>query len=334
MKKIDRLLLKLLAASAILFLFSLVFSNKGKSAQKSVESVILNQKYKNEVAEIEITEKGEAGSESITLAQHGDFWLLTKKDESTNSEFCTLADKKIINSLIENAIKIRKMYTISDSAADYDSLGLGEKNATTLTFLKNDGTLFTKVHFGHADSLKNRIFIRSERSKTAYECENDFQQYLTTETNYWSEGEILSEIKNPVQITLETHATRKADEGSEVSAQKTLVLDEKSDNFTSKAHALLSLRHGTILSEEVTTNAIKIAELTAQDGNGRITRIAFFEKTENASDGEAEQSYFYTKAVTPSEIDSAETRFAFYSEHAAYEISAWTFARIKSAFGL
>ena len=321
MKKIDRLLLKLLAASAILFLFSLVFSNKGKSAQKSVESAILNQKYKNEVAEIEIT-----GSENITLAQHGDFWLLTKKDESTNSEFCTLADKKIINSLIENAIKIRKMYTISDRTADYDSLGLGEKNATTLTFLKNDGTLFTKVYFGHADSLKNRIFIRSERSKTAYECENDFQQYLTTKTNYWSEGEILPEVKNPVQITLETHATRKADEGSEVSAQKTLVLDEKSDNFTSKAHALLSLRHGTILSEEV--------ELTAQDGNGRIAQITFFEKTENAFGEEAEQSYFYTKSVTPSEIDSAETRFAFYSERAAYEISAWTFSRIKSAFGL
>ena len=328
MKKIDRLLLKLLAASAILFLFSLAFSNKGKSAQKSVESAILNQKYKNEVAEIEITEKDEAGSESITLAQHGDLWLLTKKDESTNSEFCTLADKKIINSLIENAIKIRKVYTISDRTADYDSLGLGEKNATTLTFRKNDGTLFTKVHFGHADSLKNRIFIRSERSKTAYECENDFQQYLTTKTNYWSEGEIFSEIKNPAKITLILN------EGSEASAQKTLVLDEKSDNFTSKAHALLSLRHGTILSEEVTTNAIKIAELTAQDGNGRIARIAFFEKTENAFGEEAEQSYFYTKSVTPSEIDSAETRFAFYSEHAAYEISAWTFVRIKSAFGL
>ena len=332
MKKIDRLLLKLLAASAILFLFSLVFSNKGKSAQKSVESAILNQKYKNEVAEIEITEKGEAGSESITLAQHGDFWLLTKKDESTNSELCTVADKKIINSLIENAIKIRKMYTISDRAADYDSLGLGEENATTLTFLKNDGTLFTKTHFGHADSLKNRIFIRSERSKTAYECENDFQQYLTTETNYWSEGEILSEIKNPVQITLETHATLKADESSGILGKPTL--SEKSDGFATKTHTLLSLRHGTILNEEVTTNAIKIAELTAQDGNGRIARITFFEKTENASDEEAEQSYFYTKAVTPSEIDSAETRFAFYSEHAAYEISAWTFTRIKSAFGL
>ena len=332
MKKIDRLLLKLLAASAILFLFSLVFSNKGKSAQKSVESAILNQKYKNEVAEIEITEKGEAGSESITLAQHGDFWLLTKKDEQTNSELCTLADTKIINPLIENAIKIRKMYTISDRTADYDSLGLGEKNATTLTFLKNDGTLFTKVYFGHADSLKNRIFIRSERSKTAYECENDFQQYLTTKTNYWSEGEILPEVKNPVQITLETHATLKADESSGILGKPTL--NEKSDNFTSKAHALLSLRHGTILSEEVTTNAIKIAELTAQDGNGRIAQITFFEKTENAFGEEAEQSYFYTKSVTPSEIDSAETRFAFYSERAAYEISAWTFSRIKSAFGL
>ena len=337
MKSIDRLLVKILAASAVLFLISLVFSNKDKNAQKSIESAILNPKYKNDVAKIEISKNSGTGEGGIiTLSKQGDFWLLSKESESGES-ICTIADSKIISSLIENAAKIRKTYAISEKISDYESLGLTEDFSTSISFLKNNSNLYTKVHFGYSDSLKNRIFLRSESSKTAYECENDFQQYLTAQTNYWSEGEILPEIKNPVKITL------KINESSRVSPEKTVILDEKSPNFTQKTGTLLSLRHGNIsvqkdfFSEEAGEFGKSCANLTIQDGNGRIARLTFYEKEvavqEEIEAESSESSYFYTKSVTPSEIDNQETRFALYSENAAYEISEWTYRRILSVFG-
>ena len=320
MTRQNKLLFKVLLVSVLIFAFSLIFSKKDRNAAKSVESAILNPSHKSEVSLIEI-ETGESGA--ITLKKQGDFWLLSKEGEKGQA-ICTIADSKIINSLIENAAKIRKLYAISEKFSDYERLGLTENLSTSISFLKNDSNLYTKVHFGYSDSLKNRIFLRSESSKAAYECENDFHQFLTTQTNYWSEGEIFPEIENPVKITL------KINEGSEVSPEKTLTLDEKSPNFDQKTGSLLSLRHGNISEpkdnshEETGKSGKSKAILTIQDGNGRIARLTFYA----LQDG----SYFYTKNVTPSEIDSQETRFALYSEKAAYEISEWTYKRIISLF--
>ena len=320
MTKQNKLLFKVLLASILIFALSLAFSKKERSVQKSIESAILNPSHKSEVSLIEI---GTGESDAITLKKQGDFWLLSTEGEKRQT-ICTIADSKIINSLIENAAKIRKLYAISENFSDYERLGLTENLSTSISFLKNNSSLYTKVHFGYSDSLKNRIFLRSESSKAAYECENDFQQYLTTQTNYWSEGEIFPEIKNPVKITL------KINEGSEVSPEKTLTLDEKSPNFDQKTGSLLSLRHGNISEpkdnshEETGKSGKSRAILTIQDGNGRIARLTFYA----LQDG----SYFYTKNVTPSEIDSQETRFALYSENATYEISEWTYKRIISLF--
>ena len=320
MTRQNKLLFKVLLVSVLIFAFSLIFSKKDRNAAKSVESAILNPSHKSEVSLIEIG-TGESGT--ITLKKQGDFWLLSKESEKGQT-ICTIADSKIINSLIENAAKIRKLYAISEKFSDYERLGLTENLSTSISFLKNDNNLYTKVYFGYSDSIKNRIFLRSESSKAAYECENDFQQYLTTQTNYWSEGEIFPEIENPVKITL------KINEGSEVSPEKTLTLDEKSPNFAQKTGTLLSLRHGNISEpkdnslEETGKSGKSKAILTIQDGNGRIARLTFYA----LQDG----SYFYTKNVTPSEIDSQETRFALYSENAAYEISEWTYKRIISLF--
>ena len=177
--------------------------------------------------------------------------------------------------------------------------------------------MYTKVHFGHSDSLKNRIYIRSEGSKTVYECENDFQQYLTAETNYWSEGKIIPEIKNPVQITV------KMNESSIGQPSKTITLDEKSASFSIKSKALLSLRHGQIWSETTISSENYISTLTVQDGSGRLAKLDFF-KIQKGDD----ESYFYRKSIQPSPVDSQQNTFAFYSEKAAYEISAWTYEKI------
>lgn len=313
MTRQNKLLFKILLASILIFALSLAFSKKDRNAAKSVESAILNPSHKSEVSLIEI-ETGESGA--ITLKKQGDFWLLSKEGEKGQT-ICTIADSKIINSLIENAAKIRKMYTISDKEADQDTFGLSDTVGTSISFLKNAENLCTKVHFGYEDSLKKRIYLRSYNNTSIYECENDFHQFLYAETNYWSEGEIFPEIKNPVQISLQIN------EGSVGQPSKTITLDEKSASFSIKSKALLSLRHGKIWTETTINSENYISTLTVQDGSGRLAKLDFF-KIQKGDD----ESYFYRKSIQPSPVDSQENIFAFYSEKAAYEISAWTYEKI------
>jgi hypothetical protein len=314
MKKIDKLLIKLLIFSLILFVVSIFFSKNKKNTPKSIESALLNPKHSSEVSQIEInvlfTEEG-----NITLKKQGDFWLFEK--DASGEKIISQADSVIIDSLIKKASEIRKLYKVSDKSSDYESFSVSENSGITVSFIGNDGKLYTKVHFGRSDSLKNHIYFRSEASKITYECENDFHQYLTAETNYWSDGGIIPEIKNPVQISLHMN------EGSVDQLSKANTLGEKSSGFAYKSNILLSLRHGQIRPEIAINSANYISTLSVQDGSGRMAKLDFFKKQK----GE-DESYFYRKSIQPSPVDSQENTFAFYSEKSAYEISAWTYEKI------
>ena len=350
--KLNKFLLKILLASILIFGLSLIFSRNEKSAPKALESALLNPKYKKEVNIITIQAQEESDSSSekygsqITLKKQGDFWLFLKSTEESNEEICAIADSKIVDSLLEKAASLRRIYKITDKEKDYLSLGVSGNAESTLAFSKNNDKLYTKIHFGLSNSLKNRIYFRSEGKKTVYESQNDFEQYLNTDINYWSEGEIIPEITNPVQISLEITESPAFSQESKIQKSGKITLDEKSENFAQKSRSLLSLRHGTIQGENH-ADLRKISKLILHDGSGRIARIEFFEKMDafiNLAENplsntvaknlspESTPSYYYKKSVSPSQIDSQETAFAFYSENAVYEISSWTYERIKSIF--
>ena len=315
MKNLDKILIKFLILSLILFVFSLFFSKNGKNTPKAIDSALLNPKHSSEVSQIEINVPNQEDG-SIILKKQGDFWLL-EKDLASGEKIISQADSAIIESFIKKISEIRKLYKVSDKSSDYESFSVSENSGIAVSFIGNNSKMYTKVHFGHSDSLKNRIYFRSDSSKITYECENDFQQYLTAETNYWSEGKIIPEIKNPVQITV------KMNESSIAQSSKMKRLDEKSASFSIKSKALLSLRHGQIWPETTINSENYISTLSVQDGNGRLAKLDFF-KIQNGDD----ESYFYRKSLQPSPVDSQENIFAFYSEKAAYEISAWTYEKI------
>ena len=335
MKKLDKLLTKILIFSIILFTFSIIFSKKEKSSPKPVESALLNPKYKNEVSEIEIQIPSQNGA--ITLKKQGDFWLLVKNEGKGTAEIRTFADKKLVTSFIEKTSEIRRLYQVSDRESDFEGLETSDNTGITANFSGNNSKMYTKLHFGSTNSITNRTFVRSEGSKITYETENDLSQFLTTDTNYWSEGEIL-----PGDILKRTKLVEMSFEEKSVKS----TLDEKSENFVSKSGTLLSLRHGSIKSEEDFLSIMQgqnpnpAAILNAQDGSGRKIRIEFFEyEEENHSDSEREaaskdfsKSYLYKKSVIPSPAETQENAFAYYSENAFYEISAWTYDKIRAQF--
>ncbi len=317
MNKTERLLIKFLIPSAIIFTLSLIFPTGKKNAQKTVKSAILNPKYKDDLSEIKIT----VSNDSILIKKYEDLWLMTKKngDEETS----TLADSAIINSLVEKAIKIQNMYKISDKKSNFDALKVTESNSTSISFIGKDNKLYTKVHFGYKNSLLNRIALRAENSNSVFEAENLFDQYLNCDINYWADGLILNEASNPLYITFSDEKTD-------------LKTSETNASFSETKKTLTSLRHGRILHKGDLKNMSFESKLIMQNGDGRIVKIYFYKenaskirgtKTEND-----EGSYFYTRSFIPSPLDSKERAEALKKDDALYEISSWTYERIKSAF--
>lgn len=307
MRNTDKILCGILALSFGIFILSTIFQNKEKSSPKAVESAILNQKYKDDVSVIKI--ENHARGSSIKIERRGELHLLSA--EKDGKSITAPADSTIVNSLLEKAAKIRKFYKISDKTADQEIFSVSETNSDSISFIGKDGSLYTKVRFGHSDSLTGRIYARPEGSKTIYEIEDEFRQYLSQETNYWSDGRIMGEIKNPVSVTF-------------VREGKTALMDEKTEGFSARAGSLLSLRHGQVFPEDTTEGMRAISSIFVQDGNGRTALIKFYERIGGlGADGDV--SYFYTKKIGPGETDSKETASALRSESACYEISEWTY---------
>ncbi|WP_294429981.1 DUF4340 domain-containing protein [uncultured Treponema sp.] len=320
MKKIDCILLKILPVSIILFALSLVFSPERANSQKAEESAVLNQKYRNEVRKIVISRKNaDSTDELLEMTRHGDFYLLSDMD----SKITCLANSKLISSLLENAVKIRKFYRLSQKSSDAEKFLTDESSSIVVSFYASGEEPVSKIYFGAEDALKNRIYLRSHKSNVVYECENDFHQYLNTELDYWAEGKIFAEAENPVQIGFEILSENEK-------LPETKKIDEKSGDFQKKSAYLLELRHGKIV-DMIPSSAKKISVLSVYSGNGRISRLDFYE-VKNGMGEEEQESYFYTKSVIPSQIDGQENSFAFYSENAVYEVSAWTFGRICDLF--
>ena len=324
MKKIDVILLKILVFSLILFVFSVIFSTEKRNSPKSLESSILNKKYATDIKKIEIEQMGDTEqAEIVTLTSYGKLWTVS----DANQAIISRANEKSIHSFIETAVKIRKFYAISSKNTDFSGESNTDNFFMRVSFFVSDADAVSEIYFGHETALTDRIYLSSSVSPHIYETQNDFHQFLTTDVNYWSERAILPEIEQPVKLVFE-------DFTGSYSAKT--VLDEKSEQFLSKIDALRSVRHGILFDgdflerNENRAGAKRISRLTAFDGNGRIVQIDFFEHTTQSESGEEEKSCFYKKSVLPSQLDTQEIAFAFYSQNAVYELSLWTYGRICS----
>ncbi|WP_191016277.1 hypothetical protein [Treponema zioleckii] len=305
-KQINRILYFVCGIGAILFAFAIFLPKNGKSLPKPFKSALLNPQYRNTVDSISIEKDGK----KIALEKSGEFWLAISDDTTI------LAENKIVDSLLDEATKIRNLYKISAGKTSWEQLSLGEENATKITFAKKSDRVYTKSYFGVQNSITNRLALRTITTDSAYETENSFQQFLTTDINYWGIGEIFTEIENLTQVTLSIEG-------------KTKTLSSDNEDFGAKSHDLLSLRHGKINSESSIGTEPPVASITAQSGNGRYVKIDFYKASDNP-----EIDYLYTKKVYPSKIDSTEAQFAFNQQKNACEVSNWTFNRIKEIFGL
>ena len=294
--------LSLLAVlSLLLCIISFLPFVSEKSAPKSFQSALLNPSYREEVTEIIIS----SGGNALSLRKHEKGWIV-------NSENLAIqAEQKLIKNLLDNAIKVRKMYKIVDSIKGKETYS---SQSVSLQF-RNNIKVYTKIDIFSLNSLTNRLSFSVHGKDFLYETADDFSQYLQTNVSFWANPSLVQLISSPFSIVWQEKG------------EKICRFNENSNDFSKKVHDLLLLRHGAILPAEPDQSLPeKFSSLTLSDPEGNSEFISFIP----AGDGSFRCQYRWNFNAS-SATGGTEKVFAD-SLHFAFEISGWTFDRLKEIF--
>ncbi len=326
-KDLNKILFVIFCFSIAVFVLTFFFSNDSFSKQQSIDSALLNPKYKNDVSLIAIQGGASENENEISIKKIDEFFFVQQDGKND------FADSKVIGLLLNNFTKIRKLYKISKN--DYNNV---EKNIHKNSFisaesLKNNtgygdfsfkgkivsfydskNSLISQICFSSQNQLLNRITIFA--SGTFYEIEDDVSQFLTQNFNYWADGSIFLEIKNPVKMTYSLNGTKDSDSTRQIS------FSDENIAFQAVKSEILTLRHGN-KSDAQFDFASCYSSLRIEDGRG-LTSIMSFQKM---SDG----NFICSKKIFSSELNSQNLK-SLQSINAVYEISSWTLKKIESAF--
>ncbi len=290
--------------TALCALISLIpFGNRGK-ALHSYETALLNPSYKDSVGQIDIIHQGT----TVSLKKDaGNIWTLS------DSENLVLADPVLVENLISSACRIEKVYEIARSQKHWESAGLTEDNQWIVSFLdRYSPRVYTKVYFGQATDLTNRRYFRTDRSQSVYEIQDSFASFLNNTLAFWAQGELLSLAEQPVSYVMK--------EGNKFKK----ITDGRPD-FPQISHNLKAIRHGLLAQ---TPGYESKASLTCEDESGRFVILTFYEDIRPQNAG----AYLVNTTILPSYKDNSETQEFLKSLSFTYEMSEWTFEKIRKEF--
>lgn len=327
-KDLNKLLFVVFCFSILIFILTFFFSNDSFSRQKSVDSALLNPKYKNDVSLILIQDEANDSENEISIKKADEIFFV---EQGGKTDF---ADQKIIELLLGNFTKIRKLYKInSNGYKDVKKNAQGNrtnindslKNNTvcegfssrksTVSFYDSKNSLLSQISFFSQNQLLNRITIFS--SSVFYEIEDDISQFLTQNFNYWADGSLFPEIKNPVKMTYSLQKT-------ENSFSKQVSFSDGDAAFSALKSEILTLRHGNAIDIQFDFSSF-YSSLRIEDGSGLVSVLSF----QQMPDG----NFICSKKIFSSESNQKNLK-SFQSINSVYEISSWTLKKIESTFGI
>lgn len=292
-----------LTASVILLLclYLLSFLNFGNASRKAFKTALLNPKYKNEVTGFKLSK----GDESVFLEKKNNFWFVKSSENSSNS---VPADSDLIENLINELIKIRKLYKISDKLSVNNHFGFDYSSKFYIKCSYNGN--FTDFYFGNQDFSEVFRYFMTGKNTKVYQIDSSFEPYLTSLESFWSEKTIIS--KKLLNIS------SNQDIQSVVVNSKRIDASSADKSFVSYTQTLLELRHGGILD----TDSAFFSKLLTHPPEAQI----FIELGNKNS--------LSLKVYKSSEKNAVENEYVLIVNYenlnlkAVYKISGWTLSKL------
>jgi hypothetical protein len=295
----------------LLLTFCLSFrKNNEKENRKPFETSLLNPKYNPD--EILIYDNKNA----LELKFNGKFWTANLP---TNPENQIPADQEMIKNFLEDLKNKRTVYKVADgfsensdeNSAQKDNFGFSDISAFHIIYYEYP----TDLIFGNHDfSQKYRYFTSyrdSPSSSPVYEIDSDFEKYLSSSVQVWTEPYLLSRVVAEISKSSEIQSISVINQKN----NQKITLNSKSEDFAEISSQFFELRKGGFYEEDNATQ--QILELSVEMGNKSECKIQVFE-TENES-----QYLVYENYLTKD-----GQNFDYKTK-----ISGWTLQKINSLLG-
>ena len=266
--KNTKILIGLATFLTILYMLSFTKSCTSTDKREKVKTALVNQKYKDSIESIILQD----ATGTLVLKNSGSFWTVSRDTESIYGPIQLRVDipayPERINNFIEELIKVRNLYKISDKINSNSSLGL--TNGTEFHIRYNytnesfDSESFHELIFGNQDFSLSSRYLMTDSNTQVYEMDTSLDSYLTTSVQSWAEPYIISRaiISTDIQ-TITTTSTDQAHKGI-----------KKIAGNSEQADKLLDLRHGGLPTSDQIKDSYKPETLLRLDiENGDKTSI-------------------------------------------------------------
>lgn len=220
MTRWNKILIVLAVILAVLYVLSFTKSCSSKDSREKIKTSLVNQKYKDSITSFEL----EDATGAIKITNRGSFWTVGTLPASSER----------MHSFINNLIKVRNLYKISDKINKNSTLGLTTGTEFHLRYKTQDTS--HELIFGNQDFSLSSRYMMTEKSTQVYEIDSSLDSFLTTSIQSWAEPLIISQLVFE-KITPDD-------------IQRTTVLNQNHISSISDLQKLLDLRHGGTPDEE------------------------------------------------------------------------------------
>ncbi len=280
--KNDKILFSSVLILTILFVLSFSKSCTNTDKREVIKTALVNPKYTDEISEIIIQHE----DEKLSLIKKNDIWFTQN----------AIADSKKVENLLQDLIKVRKLYKISYTNNKKEAF-FSDSSSFTISYSFPGGV--HSLYFGSQDFSQTSRYLQTDKNTQIYEIDTTFDKYLSINPQNWSEPFIIS------QIILGKITTQ--------DIQSTKVYFENKVSEISDIQKLLELRHAGFPDFEVLFPQEKSLTLDLELGNKSQINVEIFSTN-------SESEYLLCSKYT----SSKQEKYTFW-----VKISEWTYNKIK-----
>ena len=273
------------ACGVLAILCVIAFTGKKSLSGKTIDTVLLNEKYGSQLACVEVVHqdtsltfyKKELSGKSLWIGLDADGSQLVFPVDSTLMEEFLAAMMELRNlSLVSQKQDQKTLESFGfaseeDHAAEHGHL----HEAYDFRFQLQDGRVVSQVLFGDKNYSGYRVYLKTPESPI-YLTQDDFYPWLSVSAKSWAEMDLISrqllgisgeKDVQGLEITLL--------EQNGVSFHKNIA--PTNTDFSAKVSRLLSLRGGSLIEPSVVFGKRQLGEIALYTGRGSQAVLQIFE---------------------------------------------------------
>lgn len=321
--------LGLLAGTCGVLVVLCIIASAGKKSLsgKTIDTVLLNEKYISLLACVEVTQqdksivfhKKELSGKILWIGTvHGG----TDFDTGSSSPLVFPVDSTLMQEFLAIMMQVRSLSLVSQKQDQetLSSFGLAggdglSQGGYSFRFLLQDGTVASQVIFGDTNYSGYRIYLKTPESPI-YLAEDDFYPWLSLSAKSWAEMDLISQQLLGIAGTKDIQGLeiKVFDQGG-ASLHKNIM--PPNTDFSSKVSRLLSLRGGSLIEPAVVLGKKLLGEITLDAGDGSRAALQVYEGKLSQLDQEVSSYYLIPQIYSRGGNEISGLNYGF-------EISPWT----------